>query len=218
MVDAFGVVDDVLLQAVQGIIDLDHRARSHQPRLRRCPVRDAGCRSGPDRPGSGPRGAPCGGCGPTGHRQPAARGKHRGRPRDPVQRLGPVRPAAARGSAAADAIREHADPEANVIFGASFSDSLGEDVLITLIATGLTAQAPARAQVGPPEPFVPEGPPTVDPAAATEADVADGPGNSGRRGRRGRRSSSSPSVRVWRSPAVRPRRNRPGRCATERAR
>ena len=38
---------------------------------------------------------------------------------------------------AADAIRERADVDANVIFGATFSESLGEDVLITLIATGL---------------------------------------------------------------------------------
>jgi cell division protein FtsZ len=38
---------------------------------------------------------------------------------------------------AANEIRERADADANVIFGASFGESLGEDVLITLIATGL---------------------------------------------------------------------------------
>jgi cell division protein FtsZ len=45
---------------------------------------------------------------------------------------------------AAEAIREHADPDANVIFGASFNESLGEDVLITLIATGLNKHEQAR--------------------------------------------------------------------------
>jgi cell division protein FtsZ len=48
---------------------------------------------------------------------------------------------------AADEIRAAADPDANVIFGASFSQPSGEDVLVTLIATGLnghTAAGPAR--------------------------------------------------------------------------
>ena len=45
-------------------------------------------------------------------------------------RLGEVREAA-------EEIRKHADSEANIIFGASFSESLGNDVLVTLIATGL---------------------------------------------------------------------------------
>ena len=38
---------------------------------------------------------------------------------------------------AADEIRANADPDANVIFGASLTRPAGEDVLITLIATGL---------------------------------------------------------------------------------
>jgi cell division protein FtsZ len=37
---------------------------------------------------------------------------------------------------AAEAIREAADPEANVIFGTSFNDELGEEVVVTLIAAG----------------------------------------------------------------------------------
>jgi cell division protein FtsZ len=49
-------------------------------------------------------------------------------------RLGEVRQAA-------DEIREHADDDANIIFGASFDESLGEDVLVTLIATGLNGHA-----------------------------------------------------------------------------
>ena len=37
---------------------------------------------------------------------------------------------------AAEEIRAAADPEANIIFGASFNERLGEDVMITVIATG----------------------------------------------------------------------------------
>jgi len=37
---------------------------------------------------------------------------------------------------AAEEIRAAADPEANIIFGASFDERLGEDVVITVIATG----------------------------------------------------------------------------------
>ena len=37
---------------------------------------------------------------------------------------------------AAEAIKEAADPEANIIFGTSFNERLGEEVMITVIATG----------------------------------------------------------------------------------
>jgi cell division protein FtsZ len=40
---------------------------------------------------------------------------------------------------AAEEIRAAADPEANIIFGASFDERLGEDVVITVIATGFDA-------------------------------------------------------------------------------
>jgi cell division GTPase FtsZ len=40
---------------------------------------------------------------------------------------------------AAEEIRSVADPEANIIFGTSFDDRLGEEVLITVIATGFDA-------------------------------------------------------------------------------
>ena len=46
---------------------------------------------------------------------------------------------------AAAAIREAADPEANVIFGTSFNDELGDEVVVTLIAAGHDrTAAPAR--------------------------------------------------------------------------
>ena len=37
---------------------------------------------------------------------------------------------------AAEAIKEAADPEANIIFGTSFNERLGDEVMITVIATG----------------------------------------------------------------------------------
>jgi cell division protein FtsZ len=37
---------------------------------------------------------------------------------------------------AAEEIRAAADPEANIIFGTSFNDRLGDEVMITVIATG----------------------------------------------------------------------------------
>ena len=37
---------------------------------------------------------------------------------------------------AAEAIREAADPEANIIFGTSFNERLGDEVMVTVIATG----------------------------------------------------------------------------------
>jgi hypothetical protein len=40
---------------------------------------------------------------------------------------------------AAEEIRAAADPEANIIFGASFDERLGEEVVITVIATGFDA-------------------------------------------------------------------------------
>src|SRR2546422_8783939 len=57
-------------------------------------------------------------------------------------RLGEVR-------AAADEIRAHAADDANIIFGASFSESLGEDVLVTLMATGLNGHESAEAKPSP---------------------------------------------------------------------
>jgi cell division GTPase FtsZ len=40
---------------------------------------------------------------------------------------------------AAEEIRAAADPEANIIFGASFDERLGDEVVITVIATGFDA-------------------------------------------------------------------------------
>jgi len=37
---------------------------------------------------------------------------------------------------AAEAIKEAADPEANIIFGTSFNERLGDEVMVTVVATG----------------------------------------------------------------------------------
>jgi cell division protein FtsZ len=42
---------------------------------------------------------------------------------------------------AAEEIRSAADPEANIIFGTSFNDRLGEEVMVTVIATGFDGRA-----------------------------------------------------------------------------
>jgi cell division protein FtsZ len=50
---------------------------------------------------------------------------------------------------AAEEIRSAADPEANIIFGASFNERMGDEVQITVIATGFDAsrkREPARAE------------------------------------------------------------------------
>ena len=141
VVDAFGVVDDVLLQAVQGIIDLI--TAPGLINLDFADVRSVMKNAGPALIGLG-----------------RGRGEHRAADAARQAIASPLLEASIDGArgilfnvsgpsdlrlrevrVAADLIREHADPEANVIFGASFSESLGEDVLITLIATGLTAKA-----------------------------------------------------------------------------
>ena len=182
MVDAFGVVDDVLLQAVQGIIDLI--TAPGLINLDFADVRSVMKNAGPALIGLG-----------------RGRGEHRAADAARQAIASPLLEASIDGArgilfnvsgpsdlrlrevrAAADAIREHADPEANVIFGASFSETLGEDVLITLIATGLTAKArsaASRADAPTVEaaPVFAELSPAVVPApvVAAEAVVAPGP-------------------------------------------
>ncbi|MEG2337517.1 MAG: cell division protein FtsZ [Clostridium sp.] len=48
---------------------------------------------------------------------------------------------------AADKVREAADPDANIIFGAVIDESLGEEVRVTVIATGFEAAKPAVQEV-----------------------------------------------------------------------
>ncbi len=137
MLDAFRVVDDVLLQTVQGIIDLI--AAQGLINLDFADIRSVMKDAGPAVIGLG-RGS----------------GEHRATDAARQAIASPLLEASIDGARgilfnisgpadlglrevrlAADEIRERADVDANVIFGATFSETLGEDVLITLIATGL---------------------------------------------------------------------------------
>jgi cell division protein FtsZ len=137
MIDAFRVVDDVLLQTVQGIIDLI--ATQGLINLDFADIRSVMKDAGPAVIGLG-RG--------TGeHRATDAARQAIASPLlessiDGARGIlfnisGPADLGLREVRLAADEIRERADVDANVIFGATFSESLGEDVLITLIATGL---------------------------------------------------------------------------------
>jgi cell division protein FtsZ len=137
MIDAFRVVDDVLLQTVQGIIDLI--SGQGLINLDFADVRSVMKDTGPAVIGMG-RGT----------------GEHRAIDAARQAIASPLLEASIDGARgilfnisgpadlglrevrmAADEIRERADVDANVIFGTTFSEALGEDVLITLIATGL---------------------------------------------------------------------------------
>jgi cell division protein FtsZ len=184
VIDAFGAVDDVLLRAVEGIIDLIDAPGLIN--LDFADVRSVMKDAGPALIGLG-RGS-------GEHRaieaarqavaSPLLEARFEGArgilfnvsgPED--LRLGEVR-------AAAEEIRKHADRDANIIFGASFSEALGDDVLVTLMATGLDGHdhaderpepEPARKRPGravkqaAPEPAVASEP---EPAAPTEPSPA----------------------------------------------
>jgi cell division protein FtsZ len=63
-------------------------------------------------------------------------------------------------SEAAEAIRAAADPEASVIFGASFDEALGDEVRVTVVATGFDRVAAAEGGAADDLPeVVPAGPP-----------------------------------------------------------
>jgi cell division protein FtsZ len=179
MIDAFGEVDDVLLHAVEGIIDLI--SAPGLINLDFADVQSVMKDAGPAVIGLG-RGS-------GEHRATVAARQAIASPlleanfeaarrilfnvSGPADlRLGEIRQAA-------DEIREHADDDANIIFGASFDKSLGEDVLVTLIATGLNGhERPRKSPVkAPPDDVAPavaqtERPPRR-PARAVQAHQAD---------------------------------------------
>jgi cell division protein FtsZ len=137
MIEAFRVVDDVLLQAVKGVIDLI--VTPGLINLDFADVRSVMKDAGPALIGLG-RG--------TGeHRAIEAARQAMASPLlesniDGARGIvfsvsGPADLRVSEVRLAANEIRERADADANVIFGANFSGSAGEDVLITLIATGL---------------------------------------------------------------------------------
>jgi cell division protein FtsZ len=146
--DAFRVVDEVLLKAVQGIVDLltapglinldfaDVRAIMHDAGAA---IIGLGRGSGEDRAVDAARQAIS---------SPLLEASIQGARGILFHVSGPADLRLAEVRAAADAIRAAADPDANVIFGASFGEQPADDsVHVTLIATGLDEHKPARTPV-----------------------------------------------------------------------
>jgi cell division protein FtsZ len=146
LVDAFSAVDDVLLQAVRGIIDLvatpglvnlDFADVSAVMKGAGPALIGIGRGSGPNRAIDAARQAidsPLLEANIEG-----ARGILFNVSGPPDLKLREVR-------LAADEIRARADVDANVIFGASFRQPADAELLITLVATGLTGQKAGRAR------------------------------------------------------------------------
>ena len=173
VVEAFAAVDDVLLHAVEGIIDLINAPGLINLDFAdvRAIMKDAGPAliglgrgTGEQRAAEAARRAIA---------SPLLEARFEGAHGILFNVAGPVDLRLAEVRLAADEIRNHADRDANIIFGASFSESLGEDVLVTLIATGLNGHEPAdekRPAKRAARPTKDAGAPTEQLAAAT-ADV-----------------------------------------------
>ena len=81
-----------------------------------------------------------------GDRQPAARGQHRRRTGRAVQHHRRRRTSAcSRSTRRPRSSSETADPEANIIFGTVIDERMGDEISITVIATGFDSDAQARA-------------------------------------------------------------------------
>ncbi len=120
---------------------------------------------------------------------------------------------------AAEEIRAAADPEANIIFGTSFNERLGDEVMITVIATGFDGEPQAR-RVRPARPPAPRrhvrrrsGPPRErDFLEELERQRSSrGRGGVGRRPADSERPSRPAAVRVDGQPDRRRARRRPSR-------
>ena len=74
--------------------------------------------------------------------------------------------------AAADLVQEAAHPEANIIFGASFDDSMQDEIRVTVIATGFDdAAEPAPVAEKAPQPVQSQPRPAAAPAAPKAAET-----------------------------------------------
>jgi cell division protein FtsZ len=145
VVEAFGAVDDVLLRAVQGIIDL-----IRTPGLINLDFGDV--RSVMQGAGAAVIGL---GRGTGEHRatdaarqaiaSPLLEARFDGARGILFNVSGPADLRLAEVREAADEIGKHAGEGANIIFGASFDETLGGDVLVTLMATGLSGERPRAA-------------------------------------------------------------------------
>ena len=199
MATAFAAVDDVLLQAVRGIIDLI--AMPGVINLDFADIRSVMKDAGPALigigRGSGDRRATDAARAAIG--SPLLEAQVDGAKGILFNISGPDDLRLSEIRSAADEIARRADPDANVIFGTSYSTLPGDDVLVTLIATGLTGLArevsqpsdaadalaadpqPVAAVLKPPEPAKPrpdDAPPTgrdsepARPAAAAAANAS----------------------------------------------
>ncbi len=72
-------------------------------------------------------------------------------------------------NAAATTIAEHCDPDANIIFGASIDDSMGEEMRVTVIAAGFGGTAD-RSRIQAQSPEISDGPPKPDPPGKAPVD------------------------------------------------
>jgi cell division protein FtsZ len=142
--EAFRVVDDVLLQAVQGIVDL--LTAPGLINLDFADVRAVVHNAGPALIGLG-RGSGEGRAVEAARRaisSPLLEADIQGARGILFNVSGPADLRLSEVRQAADEIRKSADPRANVIFGASLGEVVDGGVLITLIATGLDGQRATR--------------------------------------------------------------------------
>jgi cell division protein FtsZ len=141
MVDAFRMADDVLRQGVQGICDLI--TRPGVINLDFADVRTVMQESGSALMGIGMA------TGPARGREAARRAldspligqRIRGATGVLLSIMGPPELTLQEVTEAAEAVREAADGQANIIFGTSVDDSLGDQLWVTVIATGFERQA-----------------------------------------------------------------------------
>jgi cell division protein FtsZ len=169
MLDAFRAVDDVLLQAVRGIIDLLNG--SGLINLDFADVRAIMQGAGPALIGLG-RGSGQNRAIDAARQaieSPLLEANVRGARRILFNIAGPSDLRLREVQAAADEIRASADPDANVIFGASLNRRADEEVLVTLIATGLDQTESAQASARAPQRRNVEARKTVEPSAPIAA-------------------------------------------------
>ena len=180
----------------------DHHARPDQPRLRRREVGDGQRRLGADGHRLGPRRGPRGRRRRDGGLQPAARGVASTAPTACCSRS----PAAPTSACSRSTRRPRWSPqaahaEANIIFGATIDDALGDEVRVTVIAAGFDGGMPKRRDEG-----------TVLRRTRAAADAGRDPGR-GRSSSRSRREhrSGCPPARAGAEPSHASRRPRAAR-------
>ena len=146
MVDAFRMADDVLRQGVQGICDLI--TRPGVINLDFADVRTVMAESGSALMGIGMA------TGPARGREAARRAldspligqRIRGATGVLLSIMGPPELTLQEVTEAAEAVREAAAGQANIIFGTSVDETLGDQLWVTVIATGFERQESTRAQ------------------------------------------------------------------------